>query len=84
MKRVWDGAATARRPTHQHYTDVRRIMCLAREHPMVSFIEPHRLEKSKDAKVTGWNAVGRATKCHHQSSYDLYLHLGSDAGMFVG
>ncbi len=84
LKRVWDGAATARRPTHQQYTDVRRITCLARELPMVSFIEPHRLEKSKDAKVTEWNAVGRATKCHHQSSYDLYLHLGSDAGMFVG
>ncbi len=82
LKRVWDGPASGR-PTHQHYTNVRRIMGLAREHPMVSFVEPHRLEKSKDAKVTEWNAAGRATK-YHQSSYDLYLHLGSDAGMFVG
>ncbi len=74
--------ASGGRPTtrQQHYTNVHRIACLARCHPLVVLALPHR----DNAWAPEWSdAEGRAAKPYHQSPYDLRLVLGSGAAIVV-
>ena len=64
--------------TLQHYTNIFRVECLARSHPLVNKVELHKTSKSRD-KAT-FDDFGRAKK-FHQSPHDLRLSLGSSVAI---
>ena len=67
--------------TQQHYTNIHRIECLARSHPLVWMVQRHRETKALDKSK--YDKFGRAVK-FHQSPHDLRLSLGSRVEMLVG
>ena len=67
--------------TRQHYTNIFRVECLARTHPLVHRVDFHKLEKSRDKPT--FNEVGRCTH-YHQSPHDLSLSLGSRVAIYMG
>ncbi len=77
------GPASGGRPTtrQEHYTNVHRITCLARCHPLVVLALPHRNRPSWAPELS--DAEGRAAPHHHQSPYDLRLVLGPGAIIVV-
>ena len=70
-----------RRKTLQHYTNIHRIECLARSHPLVLKVEYHNPHKAADPST--FDQWGRAVK-FHQSPHDLRLAVGSRVEMLVG
>ncbi len=73
--------------THQHYTNIHRIFCLAHSHPQVVFAEPHNLQRFQQTAwrmVTAGDNAGRANKTYESHHCDLHLVLGSGAEMIVG
>ena len=67
--------------TQQHFTNIHRIECLARSHPLVRKVELYNPAKALDDSK--YNNFGRAV-AYHQSPHDLLLSLGSSVGMVVG
>ena len=71
-----DGPASGGLKTQQHYTNIHRMECLARSHPLVLKVEEHKPEKARDKPVL--DKFGRAFKWH-QSPHDLF-----SVGIIVG
>ena len=69
-----DDPASGGPKTQQHFSNIRRIECLARSRPLVRKVE---LYNSK------CNNFGRAA-AYHQSPHGLRLSLGCSVGMVVG
>ena len=67
--------------TQQQYTNIHRIECLARSHPLVWMVQRHKETKALDKSK--YDKFGRAVK-FHQSPHDLRLSLGSRVEMLVG
>ena len=65
----------------QHYTNIFRVECLARTHPLVLRVGFHDLSKSLDKPT--FNEFGRCTR-YHQSPHDLSLSLGSRVAIYMG
>ena len=67
--------------THQHYTNIHRMVRLANCHPLVVRWDKHKERKELDDSK--FDKYGRCIK-FHQSPFDLHLHLGSRVSMLVG
>ena len=67
--------------TRQHYTNIFRVECLARSHPLVWMVQRHKETKALDKSK--YDKFGRAVK-FHQSPHDLRLSLESRVEMLVG
>ena len=67
--------------TRQHYSNIFRVECLARSHPLVWMVQRHKETKALDKSK--YDKFGRAVK-FHQSPHDLRLSLGSRVEMLVG
>ena len=66
----------------EHYTNIRRVAQLAKNHPLVQNVREHKQDKQPDPSQ--FDIDGRAVK-YHQSPWDLKLTLAaSGAQMIVG
>ncbi len=70
--------------THQHYTNIHRIACLASCHPRVLWLEPLELAVGRQATTVTFNSVGRAMEEFRQSPFDLRINVGGCTKIIVG
>lgn len=71
---------TMKGDVYEHYTNIHRIETLAKSHPMVMFVVPHKPEKALDETI--YNEKGRATK-YHQSPHDLRITFAASGATFT-
>ena len=81
LKQYSDDPASGGTLTQEHYTNIHRVMRLAKQHPLVLKVQPYNVLKGLDEVAT--NKFGRATK-FHQSPMDLSLTLGHRVEIHVG
>ncbi len=75
--------ASGEAATHQHYTNLHRMTCLARSHPLVLSVGPRKLATKNKDPPTVYDNIGRATR-YHQSRWDLELQVGPGVDMQMG